>query len=555
VTVAFRELDIVLGDCRVVDGCGNPWYRGDIGVRGGRIRRIAPPGTLKATRMVDVDGRFVAPGFVDPHTHSDLSIITYPRADSAVRQGVTTHVTGNCGMSPAPVVDGRLDDLIQLWDFYGLIDCGIGWTWRSFGDYLREVEAAGPAINIAALVGHGALRVAALGLAPRAATVRELALMARLLARSMAAGAFGLSSGLVYSPGCYADTAELVALARVAARYNGIYASHVRGERETILEAVEEAIFIGREGGLPVEVSHNAPKWGAPDDAAANLALMEEARRRGQDVTTDNDSHPDLAPRLSRALPQPVLDLPHEGLIALLRDPERRADLKRDVAEDRLPGAGYTGLVRHRAFDRIVVLSAPAQPALTGRSIADIAAERGADAFDTFLDLILEEDDRVVGIFDYIEQDNIRALLTHRLSMCCSDGLVMPPVEQLEDELLYWPCSYGEYPGILERFVRDEPLLSLEDAVRRMTSFPAQRFGLLDRGVLRPGLAADIVVFDLDRIRDRATNPFPHGAPLVNVPPGYPEGIDYVLVNGLLVIDDGHHTGASAGRVLRHRGA
>jgi N-acyl-D-amino-acid deacylase len=553
VPVAGRELDVALRDCRVVDGCGNPWYRGDIGVRSGRVARLAPPRTLKAARVLEIDGRYAAPGFIDPHTHSDLSILTYPHADSAVRQGVTTHVTGNCGMSPAPVVERRLDDLLQLWSFYGLVDDHIGWAWRSFARYLREVESVQPSINIAALVGHGALRVAAMGFSERAASARELALMERLLARSMAAGAFGLSSGLVYPPGCYSDTAELVALARVAARYNGIYTSHVRGERETIIEAVEEAILIGREGGLPVVVSHNAPKWGAADDAAANLALIEAARRRGQDVTTDNDSHTDLAPRLSRALPQPALDLARAELMALLRDPQRRAALKRDVEEDRLPGAGYAGLVRHHAFDRIVVFCAPSQPTLSGRSIAAIAAERGADPFDTFLDLIVEEDDRVVGIFDYIEQDNIRALLSHRLSMCCSDGLVMPPVEQL-DPSLYWPCSYGEYPGILERYVRDEPLLSLEDAVRRMTSFPAQRFGLHDRGVLRPGLAADIVVFDLDRIHDRATNLFPHSAPLVNVPHRYPEGIDYVLVNGHVVIDDGTHTGAASGLVLRHRG-
>ena len=550
--MAGRELDLVLRDCRVVDGCGNPWYRADLGVRSGRVARIAPPGALKAGRVLEIDGRYAAPGFIDPHTHSDLSILTYPRADSALRQGVTTHVIGNCGMSAAPVVGSRLDDLLQLWGFYGFVDEGIGWAWRSFAQYLREVQAVQPSINVAALVGHGALRVAAMGFAPRAASAREQALMERLLARSLASGAFGLSSGLVYPPGCYADTAELIALARVAARYSGIYTTHVRGERETIIEAVEEAILIGREGGLPVEVSHNAPKWGAADDASANLALMEAARVRGQDVTTDNDSHTDLAPRLSRALPQPVLDLGPEELMLLLRDPGRRAALKRDVEEDRLPGAGYAGLLRHHAFDRIVVFFAPSQPAFTGRSIASIAAERGADPFDTFLDLILEEDDRVVGIFDYIEQDNIRALLTHRLSMCCSDGLVMPPVEQL-DRSLYWPCSYGEYPGILERYVRDEPLLSLEDAVRRMTSFPAQRFGLHDRGVLRPGLAADVVVFDLDRIRDRATNPFPHGAPLVNVPHGYPEGIDYVLVNGRVVIEDGAHTGAAPGLVLRHR--
>jgi N-acyl-D-amino-acid deacylase len=209
--------------------------------------------------------------------------------------------------------------------------------------------------------------------------------------------------------------------------------------------------------------------------------------------------------------------------------------------------------VRHGAFERIVVLWAPQRPELAGRSVADIAADRGAEPFDTFLDLIVQEDDRVVGIFDYIDMADIRALLQHPLTMVCSDGLVMPPVEELSDPGLYWPCSYGEYPGILERFVRQEGALRLEEAIRKMTSFPAQRFGLLDRGVLRPGMAADVVVFDLDRVRDRATDPYPHRAPFENIPHGYPEGIDHVLVNGHPVVDHGEHTGELAGRVLRHR--
>jgi N-acyl-D-amino-acid deacylase len=550
--VAARQFDIVLSRCRIVDGCGNPWYRGDVGVRGARIAAIGAPGTLRGAHTVAGDDRYVAPGFVDPHTHSDLSIIVHARADSAVRQGVTTHVVGNCGMSPAPAGGRRRDDQQPLWGYYGFGDPGLTWSWRGFGAYLRAVSAAAPSINIAALVGHGALRVAAMGFDERPARPEEKALMERLLDESMRQGAFGLSTGLVYPPGCFATTAEIVALAAVAARHHGIYASHIRGERETIMEAVAEAIRIGREARLPVEVSHNAPKWGAPDRAAANLGLIEAARRGGQDVTTDNDSHTDLAPRLSRALPQPVIDLPLAGLLALLADPQRRAQLKRDVEEDRLPGAGYTGLVRHHAFDRIVVLYAPGLPALTGRSVAVVAAERGADPFDTYLDLIAETRDAAVGIFDYIDEDDIRALLSHPLSMCCSDGLVMPPCEELDDPSLYLPCSYGEYPGILERYVRDEPLLTLEDAVRRMTSFPAQRFGLADRGVLRPGLAADIVVFDLERLHDRATNRFPHSAPLENVPHRYPEGIDYVLVNGRLVVDGGEHTGERPGRVLRH---
>jgi N-acyl-D-amino-acid deacylase len=544
--------DLVIANGRLVDGCGNPWYYGDLAVRGDRIAAIGAAGVLRGRAVVDAGGRYVAPGFVDPHTHSDISILQYPRADSVVRQGVTTHVTGNCGMSPAPLSAAHRDEALHNWAHYWDIS-GVAWDWTGFRQYLKALELAGGAINIAPLVGHGALRLAVMGLAERPATEKELAGMERLLDAALRAGAHGLSTGLVYPPGCYADTDELVRLCRVVGRHKGIYTTHIRGERETILEAVAEALAIGRECGVAVEVSHNAPKWGAREDAGANLALIEEARREGLDVTTDNDVHTDLAPRLSRALPQPVLDLGHEALMALLGDPRERDDLRRAIADDVLPGAGYTGLVRHGRFDRIVILHAGRHPALRGRSVAEIAADRGRPALDTYLDLIVEENDEIVGIFDYVAERDIRALLRSPLAMVSSDGLVMPPVETLDDPTLYWPCSYGEYPGVLERYVRDEPVLRLEEAIRKMTSFPAQRFGLLDRGVLRPGLRADVVVFDLDKVRDRATNLYPHAYPFENIPHRHPEGLDWVLVNGEPVIADGEHTGALPGRVLRRR--
>ena len=544
--------DLVIANGRIVDGCGNPWYYGDVAVRGDRIAAIGAAGALRGRAVVDAGGRYVAPGFVDPHTHSDISILQYPRADSVVRQGVTTHVTGNCGMSPAPLSAAHRDEALHNWAHYWDIS-GVAWDWTSFRQYLKALELAGAAINIAPLVGHGALRLAVMGLAERPAGEKELARMERLLDAALRAGAHGLSTGLVYPPGCYAGTDELVRLCRVVGRYQAMYTTHIRGERETILEAVAEALAIGRECGVAVEVSHNAPKWGAREDAGANLALIEEARRDGLDVTTDNDVHTDLAPRLSRALPQPVLDLGHEALMALLGDPRERDDLRRAIADDVLPGAGYTGLVRHGRFDRIVILHAGRHPELRGRSVADIAADRGSAPLDTYLDLIVEEDDQIVGIFDYVDERDIRALLRSPLAMVSSDGLVMPPVETLDDPALYWPCSYGEYPGVLERYVRDEPVLRLEEAIRKMTSFPAQRFGLLDRGVLRPGLRADVVVFDLDKVRDRATNLYPHAYPFENIPHRHPEGLDWVLVNGEPVIAEGEHTGALPGRVLRRR--
>ena len=547
----MNDFDLIIANGRVVDGCGNPWYYGDVAVRRDRIAAIGAPGALRGRRVVDAAGRYVTPGFVDPHTHSDISILQHPRADSVIRQGVTTHVTGNCGMSPAPLSAAHRDEALHNWGHYWDIS-GLSWEWRSFAQYLRELARAPKAINVAPLVGHGALRLAVMGFSEDAASERELVRMERLLDAAMRAGGHGMSTGLVYPPGCFAGTEELVRLCRTVARYRGIYTSHVRGERETILEAVAEAIDIGRRSGVAaVEISHNAAKWGAPAGAGANLALIAQARREGMDVTTDNDVHTELAPRLSRALPQPLLDLDHSDLMALLADPVRRAQVRRDIAEDRLPGAGYTGLVRHGRFDRIVVLQADRHPDLRGRSVADIAATRGADAFDTFLDLIVEEDDGIVGIFDYMDEADIRALLTSPLAMVSSDGLVMPPADTLDDPSLYWPCSYGEYPGILERYVHDEPVLRLEEAVRKMTSFPAQRFRLFDRGALRPGLRADVVVFDLERVHDRATNLYPHSFPFANIPHRYPTGIDWVVVNGSPVLEEGEHTGALPGRVLR----
>jgi N-acyl-D-amino-acid deacylase len=546
---------LLLTDCRLVDGAGNPWVRADILIEGDRIAAIAPPGVLGGRRrrrppaIVDAGGRYITPGFVDPHTHSDLTVLTCPAAESAVYQGVTTHVVGNCGSSPAPVDDAHLDDLSTAWHNY--FEAPESWDWRTFAEYLGAIESAGCAINVGALVGHGTLRVAAMGFARRAATRRELAVMKRLLRESLGAGALGLSTGLVYPPGCYADTAELVALATVVAEFGGIYASHVRGERETILDAVAEAIRIGDEGGVPVEVSHNAPKWGGPP-AAENLGLIDAARTRGLDVTLDNDTHTDLAPRLSRALPQPLLDLSVDELIAVLSGPDDRAKLRKEIAGDARPGAGYSGLLKHGRFDRIVVLRST-DSSLLGLSVADIAARRGRDPLDTFLDLIVEERDGIVGIFDYIDEEQIRTILAHPLSMVSSDGLVLP-IPETDGDIAYWPCSYGEYTGLLERYVRDRPILRLEEAVRKMTSAPAQRFGLWDRGLLRPGLRADLIMFDLERVRDRATNLFPHSYPFENIPPRYAEGIDLVLVNGAAVVWEGEHTGRLPGRVLRGPG-
>jgi N-acyl-D-amino-acid deacylase len=543
--------DLVLANGRILDGCGNPWYWGDLGIQSGRIAEIAPPGTLKGKRSIDASGRYIAPGFIDIHTHSDLSILVNRRAESAVRQGVTTHGIGNCGMSPAPLDPQHLTDMRNFWGI--LLNLPeVTWQWRSFEQYLDTLQSGGLAINIASLAGHGALRLAVMGFEDRPPTPPELERMKTLLVEAMEAGAYGMSTGLVYPPGCFAATDEIIALCRVVSRYHGFYASHIRGERETILEAVAEAIRIGAEAGVPVQVSHNAPKFGAHEDAHANLQLVDDARARGQDVTVDNDVHTDLAPQLVGGLPQTIQDRPMEEIAALLRDPETRQRIRFEIVEDHKPAFGPVGLLKHGQWHRITILHAPRTPDLIGKTIQAISNQRSCDPFDVYFDLIIENGNDAEAIFDYIDENNIRILLQHPAVMICSDGEVLAPYGPLNDPPPYAPCSYGEFPGVLERYVRDEPVLTLQEAIRKMTSFPAQRLGLMDRGVLRPGMWADIIVFDLERMHDRATNLYPHPYPFENYPHKYPEGIDFVLVNGEVVIGQAEHTGTLPGKVLKH---
>src|SRR5665648_202341 len=314
----MMDYELVLRNGRILDGCGNPWFRGDLAIQEGRIASIGPVGSLHGRQTLDMQSRYIAPGFIDIHTHSDLSILVNRQAESAVRQGVTTHVLGNCGMSPAPVKAEHLEDMRSYW---GEISTQpeVTWQWQTFKEYLAVIQAGGVSINIASLAGHAALRLAVMGYDDRDPSETEMAVMKDLLQEAMQSGAFGFTTGLVYPPGCFAGTDEIIALCKTAAAYNGFYASHIRGERETILEAVAEAIYIGKQAGLPVQVSHNAPKFGAPNDARANLGLVDAARMQGQDVTVDNDVHTDLAPALVDALPQRFHDLADDLIKTLLQ--------------------------------------------------------------------------------------------------------------------------------------------------------------------------------------------------------------------------------------------
>ncbi len=545
------RFDIGILGGRIVDGAGNPWYYGDLGVAGERIAKIGSIRRSECRRTIDAKGVYVCPGFIDIHTHSDISALVFPGCDSTLRQGVTTHLIGNCGLSAAPLREPYIDVWKNYWgDWAGEF---VEEDWRTFAEYLDVLEKHRVGHNIAALVGHGAVRTAVLGAQSRAPKPAELKLMKGLVDEAMRAGAFGLSTGLVYPPGSFAKTQEIIELCKVVAKYGGIYASHIRGERETIAVAIKEAIRIGERSGAGVQISHNCPKIGAWGRTKETLGLVEKARERGLDVTVDNDVHTDLAPALSDALPQYMAELTTPELLQHLSDPKNRARIKREIVEDKQPAFGPAGLLKHGMFERIFLMHVPGQKNLEGKTVEQVSRTRGKDPFETYFDLIQEEKDKIIAIFDYISEDDIKKLLAHPLVMVSSDCATWSETGPMTDPPQYMPCAFGEHPGIFERYVRDEPLLTMQEAVRKMTSFPAQKLGLYDRGMLRPGMVADITLIDLENIKDRATNLWPHKYPFENYPHRYPEGVPYVLVGGMVAVDGGRQTKALAGEVLRHR--
>ncbi len=524
---------VVLRHARIVDGTGAPWFLGDVEILGDRIgavgRRIDPTGA----RVVDVDGRVVAPGFVDIHSHSDDTILVCPQAESKVRQGVTTEIVGNCGYSLAPLEGQARADIER-----DLADAGVEVAWTSFREYLARVEACRPSVNVASLVGHGTVRRAVMGCEARRPTRDEMERMKALVAAAMDEGALGLSTGLIYPPSCYADVDEIVELAEVAASRGGIYASHIRDEEDGLAEAVAEAVAIGERAGMPVEISHHkaagAQNWGK---VQLTLELMAAARARGVDVACDVYPYTASSTGLSVILPSWVFDGGVEKAIARLKDESVRARLRPTVEEEE---------GRKRGWDKTVISAVTSERnrRFEGRSLLDVARELRKDPFDAAVDLIIDEGAAVQTVrFGMCEAD-VERVLASSLSSVGSDASVRAPYGRLGRGKPH-PRSYGTFPRVLGTYVRERGILGLEDAVRKMTSLPAQRVGLLDRGLVRPGMAADLVVFDPNTVTDTATYPDPHR---------YPVGIDWVFVSGVPVIERGEHTGLGPGKVLRRPG-
>ncbi len=526
-------LDVLIQNAVVVDGTGKRAFKADVGIAQGHIALVARGIEQEAERTIEAQGLHVAPGFIDPHSHSDLTLLVNPRAESKIRQGVTTEVLGNCGLSPAPLLD---TSIAEMWAAVGAPDLDV--TWTNMTEYLERLRNPGTAVNVVPLVGHSMVRGAVLGLDDLQPTIEQQAQMERLVAETMEQGARGLSTGLYYAPGSYARTEEVIGLARVAARCGGIYATHIRSESDRLFEAVAEAIEIGKEAEIQVQISHiklyGYRNWEGIDRL---LAMLDGAHSRGARVGCDQYPYAASATWLACILPYWAQTGGTKAIAKRLRDPDARARLRKDWEENRAEWENRGGM---RDWTDVLVSDCDARPEVLGKNIAEIAADEGKDPLKAIFDLILDCGGQVRCVwFDQLE-DNVRALMRHPLVVVGSDGDALAPRGMLGQPNPH-PRSYGTFPRVLGRYVREEKVLSLEQAVRKMTYLTAERFGLTGRGVLREGAWADLVLFDALTVADRATFTEPHQ---------YPVGIPYVLVNGVVVIDQGEHTGAFPGQLL-----
>lgn len=533
-----EKFDLLIKGAKIVDGTGNPHYKSDVGIIKGRIARIEQKISSDAAKAeIQADNQILCPGFLDTHTHDDLYLLARPTCDDKVLQGVTTVVTGNCGLSIAPISEEHETELKM---FFGIAGAKYvkedQLNLHSFDDYLDKLEGARLGINAISLVGHIAIRIAVMGLENRAPSAVEMDKMRELVAESMKSGACGLSSGLIYAPGNFAETAEITELAKVAARYNGIYTTHLRSEGDAIFPALAEAFEIGKNADIPVHVSHHKvtgkQNWG---QSVETLKAINIARDSGLTVTCDQYPYLAGSTMLGAALPPSALAEGDRLYAELLNDPSYRANLVETI--ETKAEKGWENLVKGAGFKGIVISIAPQHPAYIGKSIAGIAEMEHKNPYDVFFDLLMIEKHNVVVVLFMMEEDDIVRIMKAPATMIGSDGIPGFGVEKVH------PRQTGTFPRVLGRYVREKEVISLEEAIRKMTSFPAQTFGLKRKGVLKEGFDADLVLFNPETILDLATYEDPNQAPA---------GISHVLVNGEVAAENGRITGATSGTVMRH---
>ena len=505
-SVADKPYDLLITNARIVDGSGNPWFRADIGIKSGRIAAIGRLSSTEAVKTIDAANQVVAPGFIDVHTHVE-SIFSQPAAENFVRMGVTTLVTGNCG--------GSTTDVAQ---------------------FLGRFKEKPLAVNLATLIAHGSVRREAMGSDDRAPTPDELRKMEGLVEQGMKDGAVGLSTGLIYVPGTYAKTDEITSLARVVARYGGLYATHMRSEGEKVADAIRESIQIGEQAGLPVEISHfkisSKKMWG---QTPMTLGLVRQARNRGLMVTVDQYAYTASSTSLDSRLPGWLRAGGLEEAKKRLADNATRERVRKEMKEG-LKRSGF------KDYAYAMVASYETDKSFNGKSIAEITKMvTGKNDVKHQIDQMISmyEAGGASMVYHGMSEDDVQCIMREPFTMIASDS----GVRQV-DESVPHPRGYGNNVRVLGRYVRELQLISLEDAIRKMTSLPAQTFGFRDRGLIREGFAADLVIFDEKTVGDRATFEKPHQ---------YPSGISYVIVNGELVFGDGM-TGARPGMALRGPG-
>ncbi len=530
---ASPSFDLALRGGTILDGTGGPAYLADLGIRGDAIAAIGSISEEQGKRSMDISGFHVSPGFIDIHSHSDGSILAYPNSESRVYQGVTTELTGNCGGSAAPVTGMNAEQALDKWRK----EEGISANWSDVASYFAALEQTRISINQALLLGQGTLRENAIGLVDRLLTPDELKHILRSTEEGMDQGAFGLSTGLEYIPGTYTPTDEIVEMARIVSRYGGLYASHTRNEVDRVLEAVHEAIDIGRRAGLRVEVSHlkvcGKNNWHMQH---ASIELIESARRDGIAVFADVYPYTAYSTGLDLFLQPWAREGGSAAMVQRLRDSKLRAQIRKEAEN-------YIRNLEPGDYDLIVISSIPSEKnrPLVGKNVAEIASIWKMEPVDALLRLLEEEEGDVSYIGHAMSPENVEMVISHPLVMIGSDGYTMAPAGKAAKSRPH-PRSYGAYPRVLAYYCRERKVFDLPTAIRKMTSMPADQMGIPDRGRIAKGKKADLVVFDSNTVKDEATFENPHR---------YPDGIQHVLVNGSFVIEQGKHKGARPGKVLR----
>ena len=517
-----KSFDILILNGTVVDGTGGPRFSADIGIREGHIATMGDLDGAAAAEIIDATGKIVSPGFIDMHSHSDVTLLEDGLAQSAIRQGITTLVNGNCGSSPAPV-----SHLVSSEP-----------SFETFGQYLDALVKSGTSANVCALVGHNAIRKAVMGVEDREPTKTELEQMKELVAEAMQSGAVGMSTGLVSPPGVFADTEEIIELAKVVADMGGLYATHMRGEASTLLESVREALRIGREAQVPVQISHHKAvgkeNWGT---TMKTLKMIERANDDGITVLVDVYPYVAGSANLSQFIPPWAHAGGRDPMLERLRDPEVRERVKYSMVHGSDDWQNFFTI--HWEDIQIARVKTEKNRQWVGKRVADVARSRGISGYDACIDLILEEEDDIDMINFVIDEKEMQSVLAHPLSVVGSDGRAVSP--ETFDANPH-PRFYGCFPRVLGRYCRDINLFDLEIAIHKMTGMVAKQLGIQNRGLIHEGYAADITIFDMDKVIDKAT--FENSNQ-------YPEGIETVIVNGELVLHEGNHKGTKPGKIIK----